>query len=141
VPRPLLLTPGEPAGIGPEIACRLAAGRPGLVLVADPGLIERTLERLALKRSVGQVTEPGQVTSADIACLPVELARIERPGQLDPANAPYVLECLGRAADLCLSGQAAGLVTGPVHKGIINAGIVFSGTPNFWLNGPGWSGS
>lgn len=132
MPGPLLLTPGDPAGIGPEIACRLAVDRKGLVLVADPTLIERTLDRLGLARSVGRIESPDQPCSADLVCLPVELATRETPGQLDPDNASYVLACLGLAAELCLDGKAAGLVTGPVHKGIINtAGIPFSGHTEF----------
>ncbi|AKS42943.1 4-hydroxythreonine-4-phosphate dehydrogenase PdxA [Wenzhouxiangella marina] len=132
--RSLLLTPGDPAGVGPEIACRLASVRPELLLVADPGLLERNLERLGLDCKVlecdpedDSVHEPGS-----IRCWPVELARIETPGRVDPANAGYVLDCLGRAADACLDGRAAGLVTGPLHKGVINqAGIPFSGHTEF----------
>jgi 4-hydroxythreonine-4-phosphate dehydrogenase len=128
----LLLTPGEPAGIGPEIACRLAAGRTDVVLVADPGLIKRTLDRLGLKRTVACIDQPGDQPAADLACLPVAMARPETPGQLDPANAPYVLACLELAACCCLDGRATGLVTGPVHKGVINqAGIQFSGHTEF----------
>ena len=128
MPGPLLLTPGEPAGIGPEIACRLAALRPGVVLVADPGMIQRTLDRLGLDSRVNCVESLDQALAAELSCLPVALARPEKPGQLDTANAAYVLECLKRAAALCLGGQAAGLVTGPVHKGVINAaGVGFSG--------------
>ena len=128
----LLLTPGEPAGIGPEIACRFAAGQPGLVLVADPGLLERTLERLEFNRRVVCLESPDSVGSGEVACIPVALNRPEQPGLLDADNAGYVLECLRRSARLCLSGQAAGLVTGPVHKGVINdAGICFSGHTEF----------
>lgn len=128
----LVLTPGEPAGIGPEIACRVAAGRQDLVLVADPGLIERTLERLELKRRVMRVDQVCRAGPGEIACLPVKLAHPEQPGRLDPANAGYVLECLRLAAGLCLENQAAGLVTGPVHKAVINeAGIAFSGHTEF----------
>jgi 4-hydroxythreonine-4-phosphate dehydrogenase len=130
--RPLLLTPGEPAGIGPEIACRLAAGRPGLVLVADPDLLERTLARLALKRQVHVLDSLEGVRGDGIACLPVTMAGREQPGRLDPTNADYVLECLRWAATLCLESRAAGLVTGPIHKGVINdAGIAFSGHTEF----------
>lgn len=132
MPIPLLLTPGEPAGIGPEIACRLAAGRANLVLVADPGLIGRTLKRLGLERRIATVTEVPEHAAGTIRCLPVTMAETETPGRLGPANAAYVLDCLAKAADLCLSGQASGLVTGPVHKGIINsAGIAFSGHTEF----------
>lgn len=125
---PLLLTPGEPAGIGPELALRVAADDPDLVLVADPALLEATAAAFGMalrpRRWVpGRATEPGTVQ-----VLPVALGQPVRLGQLDPANARYVIETLDRAWDLVLAGQAAGLVTGPVHKGIINdAGIEFTG--------------
>ncbi|TVQ40836.1 MAG: 4-hydroxythreonine-4-phosphate dehydrogenase PdxA [Wenzhouxiangella sp.] len=132
MPAGLLLTPGEPAGIGPEIACRLAATRPELCLVADPDLLERTLERLGLDRELLLLDAPGPGRPDTIACLPVPMRRPEQAGRLDPANASYVLETLRVAADLCLSGEAAGLVTGPVHKGVINdAGVLFSGHTEF----------
>ncbi len=129
---PLMLTPGEPAGIGPEIACRVAIEQPGLVLVADPGLLARSLKRLGSEARVCEVSlsEPFSDPSlaGAIACLPVALSTRERVGVLDPANAGYVIETLRCAARACLDGQAAGLVTGPVHKGVINdAGMAFSG--------------
>lgn len=131
---PLLLTPGEPAGIGPELAVRVAAGRPGVALVCDPGLLARTRDRLELDTAITEL-EPdaiGPTPGDTLACLPVPMAAPERPGHLDPANGGYVLECLRLAADQCLNGRAAGLVTGPVHKGLINrAGIDFSGHTEF----------
>lgn len=54
------------------------------------------------------------------------------PGTLNPANAAYVIETLKRSADCCLAGEAGALVTGPVHKGVINeAGRPFSGHTEF----------
>jgi len=134
MPGPLLLTPGEPAGIGPEIACRLAVSRPDLVLVADPDLLAGTLAGLGLEADIEEtgLDASGPGRAGRIRCHPVPLARKARPGQLDPANAAYVLECLERAAGACLSGTAAGMITGPIHKGVINqAGVPFSGHTEF----------
>lgn len=135
--RPLLVTPGEPGGIGPEIACRLAAERSELVLVADPGLLRRTLARLGIELPL-TVSDSLDTQTADnqgpgaIRCWPVAMSDEEVPGQLNPGNASYVLDCLRRSARACLSGQAAGLVTGPIHKGVINqSGIAFSGHTEF----------
>ncbi|MFW5927376.1 MAG: 4-hydroxythreonine-4-phosphate dehydrogenase PdxA [Wenzhouxiangella sp.] len=129
---PLLLTPGEPAGIGPEIACRLAADDPSLIVVADPGLMARTAERAGLDIEVSELSDPGAAATGGLRCLPVALTEAEVPGELSVANAGYVLECLRIAAGHCLDGRAAGLVTGPVHKGVINrAGIAFSGHTEF----------
>jgi 4-hydroxythreonine-4-phosphate dehydrogenase len=64
--------------------------------------------------------------------VPVTLARPATAGHLEPVNAPYVLECLRRAVLGCLQGEFAALVTGPVHKGIINdAGLPFTGHTEF----------
>ena len=130
----LAVTPGEPAGIGPECALRmtLSATDLPLLLVADPGLLRRTASRLGLAVDIeewrpGDPARPGQVL-----CMPVPVRQTEQPGDLNPANSPYVLECLTAAIELVQSGQADGLVTGPVHKGVINdAGIPFTGHTEF----------
>ncbi|TVS10760.1 MAG: 4-hydroxythreonine-4-phosphate dehydrogenase PdxA [Wenzhouxiangella sp.] len=129
----MLLTPGEPAGIGPELVCRLAAGHSNLVAVADPELLALTAERLELELPIHTLTRPDEpVRPGSLGCLPVTLKAPARPGRLDPANASYVIETLRLAAEHCLAGTAAGMVTAPVHKGVINdAGIAFSGHTEF----------
>src|SRR5687768_12373172 len=53
----------------------------------------------------------------------------ETPGVLDRRNAAQVIDALHEAADAAQRGELAGLVTGPVHKGIVNdAGIPYTGT-------------
>lgn len=132
---PLLLTPGEPAGVGPELAAAVAAGAEGVVIVADPELIEQAARRAGLKVRV-RITSPGETladpASDEIRCWPVSLRQPADPGELNPGNAGYVLETLERAVAAIGAGEAAGLVTGPLHKGLINdAGIAFSGHTEF----------
>lgn len=126
----LAVTPGEPAGVGPEILARLLFEQPGLPLiaVADPDLMSDTARRLGYGAIV-QEWLPGQpLQEGAISVCPVTLRAPAIPGRLDPANAPYVLETLDRAVDLVQTGDAGALVTGPVHKGVINdAGIPFTG--------------
>ena len=132
--KPLLLTPGEPAGIGPELACRVALGAPDLVLVADPDLLSITVQSLGLEARVHCLSDLAEANGqpGQLQCWPVELAVPVQAGTLNPLNAAYVLETLRVAADACLAGRAAGLVTGPVHKGIINdSGMAFSGHTEF----------
>lgn len=129
--RPLLaVTPGEPAGIGPEILLKLQRDHPGLklVAVADPDLLEQTAKRIDLAVRVAR-WQPGENPQhGALACFPVPLNRPARPGKLDAGNSAYVLETLDKAARLVMNGDAEALVTGPVHKGVINdAGIAFSG--------------
>jgi 4-hydroxythreonine-4-phosphate dehydrogenase len=69
---------------------------------------------------------------APISVLNLPVATPVEPGVLNPANGPYVLETLRRAVAGCIGGEFAGLVTGPVHKGVINeAGVEFTGHTEF----------
>lgn len=130
----LLLTPGEPAGIGPELAVRLAQSPPAdaaLIAVADPALLQRAAARIGLPLHL-ESWQPGAPAPALAAgalhCWSHPLDVSEQPGRLDTANAAYVLATLASAADACRRGDAEAMVTGPVHKGVINdAGTPFSG--------------
>ena len=130
----LILTPGEPAGIGPEITIKLSQQHPRLpvVAVADPDLLRRGARQLGVGTEV-RPWQPGESFQLGaIHCFPVSLAATEVPGTPDPRNAPYVLDCLREAVRLVRQGHASALVTGPVHKGVINdGGIAFSGHTEF----------
>jgi len=130
----LAVTPGESAGIGPEILLKLAKQEPELPLlaIADAELLRRTALALGLEIAINP-WQPGQIWPQDgLACLHIPLARKEIPGQPDPANAPYLLETLRRAVSLIQAGAAGALVTGPVNKAAINqAGITFTGHTEF----------
>lgn len=129
----LALTPGEPAGIGPDLCIRLAQEPlPAIPLVvADPNLLMRRAELLHLPIRLSRfdpAISPTQHNPGELIVAPILLRALEQPGKLNPANAPYVIDTLRHAVDLCQSGIVRGLVTGPVHKGIINhAGITFTG--------------
>ncbi|MEE4174245.1 MAG: 4-hydroxythreonine-4-phosphate dehydrogenase PdxA [Xanthomonadales bacterium] len=132
---PIALTPGEPAGIGPECVLRHRLARPGepLVAVADPELLTATARRFDLPVSIVP-WQPGDPLPADeaLGCLPIPLAAPATPGMLDTANGPYVLDTLRAAVELVRLGHASALVTGPVHKGIINeSGATFTGHTEF----------
>ena len=130
----LALTPGEPAGIGPDIALQRAAVSASdfdLVLIADPAMLKARAARLGL--SFDAPTWPGRgVETPAVYVEPVATRTPVQPGQLNPANSIYVMDCLRRAVRGCRQGEFAALVTGPVHKGIINdAGIAFTGHTEF----------
>lgn len=134
---PLLITPGEPAGIGPDLVVQLfqEGWSADWVLVADPDLIQARAEQLGVSLSL-QAIHPDQLqqpySGQAIRILPVQLAQPVIAGELNPANAGYVLDTLKLATDLSLQKKAKGLVTGPVHKGVINeAGIPFTGHTEF----------
>jgi len=125
---PLALTPGEPAGIGPDLCALLAAATTGLaplVMIADREMLAARAALLGVARPWPEYRPGGE---APISVLHVPAARPALPGRLDAANAAYVLETLRCAVAGCLDGAFSGLVTGPVHKGVINdAGMCFTG--------------
>ena len=129
----IALTPGEPAGIGPDLCVQLAQqGNPvELVAVADPWLLEQRADQLNLPLKLVEFNPDSKPAPQQAGCLqimPVALEAAAAAGELDVTNAPYVLKTLRLAAESCLSGHCAALVTGPVHKGVINdAGLSFTG--------------
>ncbi len=131
--RPLVLTVGEPAGIGPDLAATLVssarAGTEPVVLLGDRVVLEDRARALGLAWAL-PAYQPDQ--PAPLSLLHMAAPRPVQAGRLDPGNGAYVLETLRRAAEGCLSGEFAGLVTGPVHKGVINdAGVAFTGHTEF----------
>lgn len=137
-PRPrLAFTPGEPAGIGPDLAVAIATrDLPAtLVAVADPGLLERRARQLNLDLKLREFApdDPTQpVPSGQLLFHRVALRQPEQPGHLNAVNAEYVLDTLRAGVALCRHGACDGLVTGPVHKGVINdAGVAFTGHTEF----------
>lgn len=126
----LALTPGEPAGIGPECTIRLAHEHPELrlIAVADPDLLKATAATLNLDVPIHN-WKPGQsVVAGQLSCYGQKLAQKVDVGRTNPANAAYVVETIKSAVRLVRGGHAGALVTGPVHKGVINdGGIAFSG--------------
>jgi len=122
----LAVTPGEPAGIGPDIALSIESPQHArIVLVADPELLQLRAHQLGVDFDY---PEWNNQATAGIYILPVSLRRPVENGQLDTANVDYVLQTLNTAIDACLAGSFQGLVTGPVNKAVINdAGYAFTG--------------
>ncbi len=126
----LALVPGEPAGIGPELCVRLAQTEltASMVAIADGDALRRAAARLGLPLQLRDESDaPHQPGSLALRHRP--LPQPEIPGQLDRRNAAFVIDTLIEAADAAQRGEFDGLVTGPVHKGIVNdAGIAYTGT-------------
>ncbi len=134
----LALTAGEPAGIGPDLLLQLAAQPSGAqrVVIADPEVLEQRARQLGLVvRLAGFSPDaPRRPTPAGVLEVsPVPAAAPVQAGRLDPANAGHVLALLETAAAGCIDGRFDAMVTGPVHKGVINqAGHAFTGHTE-WL--------
>lgn len=138
--KPLVITPGEPAGVGPDLIISLAQMSWDLpwVVCADPQLLKTRAELLNLPLSLAEydpATPPQAHTPSQICVLPISLHTDVIPSTLDTRNGLYVVETLARACDGCLNGEFSALVTGPVHKGIINdAGVHFTGHTEFFAD-------
>lgn len=136
IPR-IALTPGEPAGIGPDLCVRLAQHEQAceLVAIADPELLSRCAKQLGLPLNIRifDVSNPASGHQASgLTVLPISLTAPSVCGQLNAANSAYVLETIRQATLGCLNGTFAAMVTAPVHKGVINdAGIPFTGHTEF----------
>lgn len=129
----LILTPGEPAGIGPDLIIQIAQDplAAQLAVVADPELLGERAASLGLPLRLLPASDAAHLPGS-LQVHPVETAAPVNAGCLDPANSGYVLHTLRVAARACLSGAADAMVTAPVHKGVINdAGMPFTGHTEF----------
>lgn len=135
--KPLLVTSGEPAGIGVDLCIQLAHLSLDIpfVVLADPTLLVQRAIRLGIELDIDYYEFGDEWTAPAKGCLkvwPIALRDRVITGQLNTANSDYVLEMLERATHACLDGVAAGIVTAPVQKSVINeAGIAFSGHTEF----------
>ncbi len=128
----LALTLGEPAGIGPDLcvqiaqhplSCQLIVIANGELLLARARQLKLPLKLIDVSVAAPDLHKPGS-----LQFIHVPMAQPAVPGTLNPANAQYVLETLRFAVTACQSGRFHGMVTAPVHKGVINdAGIPFTG--------------
>ena len=127
----IIITSGEPAGIGPDIIAGIDPGAfdARLVVIGDLAMLQARAE--ALGSDTRYVTHnAGTATEIEVIDHPLSIACT--PGQLDSANAGYVLAILEKACKSCLEGEFDAMVTAPVQKDIINrAGIPFSGHTEF----------
>jgi 4-hydroxythreonine-4-phosphate dehydrogenase len=134
----VVITPGEPAGIGPDLVVQLAqrSWPVELVICADASVLEARAKQLNLPLTLlpyQAENAPLPQQAGTLTLLPVPLRTPVVPGQLSTENGHYVVETLARACDGCLSGEFAALITGPVHKGVINdAGVAFTGHTEFF---------
>ncbi len=134
----LVVTSGEPAGIGPDICLELntlsfpSSENTELYVIADPELMQQRAAQLNSKVSL-QVHHDTDQLSANyqkdkLNLIPLALNNTCLTGTLDPGNSAYVLKMLDLAHDLCLQKKVNAMVTGPVQKSIINqAGFSFTG--------------
>ncbi|MDP3519644.1 MAG: 4-hydroxythreonine-4-phosphate dehydrogenase PdxA [Hydrogenophaga sp.] len=134
----IAITPGEPAGIGPDICIQLAQHADPdseRIVIADPDLLQQRAAQLGLSLTLQHFSAnaPRKASPAgELSIIPVPLRAGVQPGTLNPANAAYVLDTLRTAVKACQDGSVDAMVTGPVQKSIINeAGFPFTGHTEF----------
>lgn len=132
----LIITSGEPAGIGPDLCLMLAQHlfTAQLVVAADPELLAQRAKQLGLSIQL-KTFHPDDYQPAqhgEIIVAPVTLSQPCEAGITNTANGHYVLDMLTFAVESCKSGLFDGMVTGPVNKEVINnTGIAFTGHTEF----------
>ncbi|MFK7886611.1 MAG: 4-hydroxythreonine-4-phosphate dehydrogenase PdxA [Gammaproteobacteria bacterium] len=132
LPRVVVST-GDPAGIGPDVVLSVAKSPwpARLVAFADAQMLQARSDLLGTNVNITPVDDLDQVTehrAGQLHVIHIATDAPVTPGELNTDNARYVLRVLDRCADACRSGAAAAMVTAPLHKGVINdAGMPFSG--------------
>lgn len=124
--KPLLLSSGEPAGIGPDLCLLLAAENQlqDTVVAGELNLFRQRAAQLGL-HDLSIAIYPER---AALRLLPFHLPVTCHAGEPDKRNANYVIDMIENSARAVMRGDFSALVTAPVHKGIINAaGIPFTG--------------
>lgn len=134
----IAITPGEPAGIGPDVTIALAQKDwpVELVVCADPDLLQQRADMLNMPLTL-QTYQPHQPPRPQKkGTLTIKAFRVKEPvecGILNANNGHYVLDTLQYACEKNIAGEFAAVVTGPVHKEIINkSGIAFSGHTEYF---------
>jgi 4-hydroxythreonine-4-phosphate dehydrogenase len=129
----IVVTSGEPAGIGPDICLKVAQREwpCELVVAGDSAMLAERAALLDVAVTLNPWTPASERTqhrAGSLSVLEVPLAATVEPGRPNPANARYVLRMLDRAVAACQEGGADAMVTAPVQKSLINeAGIAFTG--------------
>lgn len=136
----IVITPGEPAGIGPDIVIMIAQNQwpIELVVCADPILLLNRAKKINLPLKLRSY----HIEQTSFPCEPGELSILQIPllnkvipGQLNINNNNYVINTLQRATIGCINKEFSALVTGPVHKAILNTNAIsFLGHTEFFSN-------
>ncbi len=135
----IAVTPGEPAGIGPDLIIALAqnAWPAQLVVFANSAVLKERAQLLGASVNLipfdSNDDAPAPAGSLIVQDVPIK-GKVE-PGKLNPDHGHYVVETLRLACEANMQGHFDAVVTGPVHKGIINqSGISFSGHTEFFAH-------
>jgi 4-hydroxythreonine-4-phosphate dehydrogenase len=137
--KPLVLTLGEPAGIGPDITIeawlqRRALRLPPFMVMGDGGVLVRRAAALGREIRVTSIAPSDAATAFDDAlpCVRNAPAVIGTPGSINPSDTPAVIDSIRRSVELVRAGEASAVVTNPIHKrALSDAGFPFPGHTEF----------
>jgi 4-hydroxythreonine-4-phosphate dehydrogenase len=137
--KPLVLTMGEPAGIGGELALAAWARRdesvPVFATIDDPSRLKALARLIGITvpiHTIDRIEDAHDAWMTGLPVLPHRLAAQVQPGRLDARNSPMVISAIERAVELVQSGEAAAIVTNPIHKKILmEAGFSHPGHTEF----------
>lgn len=138
--RPLALTLGDPAGIGPDITlfayqARLAEQIPPFLWLGDPAVLADRAEALGLSVPIVRIDDPALAIerfAEELPVLPIAVPTTVVPGRPDPKAAPAIQRSIERAVELALAGEASAVVTNPISKAVLTlAGFAFPGHTEF----------
>ncbi|MEM7027488.1 MAG: 4-hydroxythreonine-4-phosphate dehydrogenase PdxA [Pseudomonadota bacterium] len=127
----IVISTGEPAGIGPDIIIQLLQDLPkyqNLTILIDPDLFAQRTNELNCSIQLPKIVSDISAAKTETVILPITLKNPVKTGELNYSNAAYLVDMLDKAYELCVNGSHGALVTGPIQKSVINnAGIKFSG--------------
>jgi 4-hydroxythreonine-4-phosphate dehydrogenase len=138
--KPVVLTPGEPAGIGPEIAAKAWAKlqtEPSIcfALIYDVAALRHRLSQAGINIPVAEIKTLDQAKLTFANSLPVlhrPLSNIPHAGTFNSGNSPWVISAIKEAVDFCLAGNASAMVTNPIQKeALYAAGFKHQGHTDF----------
>ena len=128
---PIVITPGEPAGIGAEISLKAwQTGMKNICLMGNPDHITQTAQSLGIVADFYEISSPSlyDYDTPSLAIIPISWKKMPTAGYPDPVNAPMIIEAIRQATLWSQSGEAAGVVTNPIQKSCLyKAGFNFPG--------------
>lgn len=128
--KPIIVTSGEPAGVGPDICLALTSTDVPVVVLGDIDLLNDRKHLLSYNVDLApyQGESVKEMDNSKLYVLHQPVSSRVIPGGVDTANSGYVLRLIETAVSLCMQGKMSAMVTAPVHKAVINeAGIAFTG--------------
>ena len=136
----IAITLGDPGGIGPDICVLMAEKyiKKHHIIITDPDLLIHSAKRLNKKLNINELKKVSDTTKSGnclVNILPIKLNKKNKPGYMNPDNAPFVIQTIETAAKGCLNNDFNSMVTGPISKSILNrGGFKISGHTEFLAN-------